>query len=92
MSRPGDAMAVDWGTVMVKLGLSGLDTSDHASVVSINIFVTLICACIVIGHLLEENRWMNESITSLIIVSLCFCCFRDKDRIFFFWVLVEDMW
>ncbi|XP_065000045.1 sodium/hydrogen exchanger 1-like isoform X1 [Musa acuminata AAA Group] len=63
-------MAVDWGTVMVKLGLSGLDTSDHASVVSINIFVTLICACIVIGHLLEENRWMNESITSLII-GLC---------------------
>ncbi|URD72235.1 Sodium hydrogen exchanger [Musa troglodytarum] len=63
-------MAVDWGTVMVKLGLSGFDTSDHASVVSINIFVALICACIVIGHLLEENRWMNESITSLII-GLC---------------------
>ncbi|KAJ8493275.1 hypothetical protein OPV22_014996 [Ensete ventricosum] len=63
-------MAIDWGTVMVKLGLSGLDTSDHASVVSINIFVALICACIVIGHLLEENRWMNESITSLII-GLC---------------------
>ncbi|MBA0661976.1 hypothetical protein Goklo_006186, partial [Gossypium klotzschianum] len=36
--------------------------------VSINIFVALLCACIVIGHLLEENRWMNESITALIIV------------------------
>ncbi|KAK4405643.1 Sodium/hydrogen exchanger 1 [Sesamum angolense] len=44
-----------------------LSTSDHTSVVSINLFVTLLCACIVIGHLLEENRWMNESITALII-------------------------
>lgn len=45
-------------------------TSDHKSVVSINLFVTLLCACIVIGHLLEENRWMNESITALAI-GLC---------------------
>ncbi|GFP93417.1 sodium/hydrogen exchanger 2 [Phtheirospermum japonicum] len=44
-----------------------LSTSDHASVVSMTVFVTLLCACIVIGHLLEENRWMNESITALII-------------------------
>ncbi|URE35980.1 Sodium hydrogen exchanger [Musa troglodytarum] len=63
-------MALGWGAVMMKLGLSRLEASDHASVVSINIFVTLICACIVIGHLLEENRWMNESITALII-GLC---------------------
>ncbi|MBA0716218.1 hypothetical protein Golax_015067, partial [Gossypium laxum] len=32
-----------------------------------NIFVALLCACIVIGHLLEDNRWMNESITAFII-------------------------
>lgn len=59
-------------------------TSDHGSVVSISLFVTLLCACIVVGHLLEENRWMNESITALAIVSpsiddgdgcfLSFCC------------------
>uniref|UniRef100_A0A6M2EVY3 Sodium/hydrogen exchanger n=1 Tax=Populus davidiana TaxID=266767 RepID=A0A6M2EVY3_9ROSI len=47
--------------------LQMLYTSDHASVVSMNLFVALLCACIVIGHLLEENRWMNESITALII-------------------------
>ncbi|EOA32061.1 hypothetical protein CARUB_v10015306mg [Capsella rubella] len=47
-----------------------LSTSDHASVVSLNLFVALLCACIVIGHLLEENRWMNESITALLI-GLC---------------------
>ncbi|XP_042453756.1 sodium/hydrogen exchanger 2-like [Zingiber officinale] len=44
-----------------------LTTSDHTSVVSINLFVTLLCGCIIIGHLLEENRWMNESITALVI-------------------------
>ncbi|GMJ03777.1 sodium hydrogen exchanger 2 [Hibiscus trionum] len=44
--------------------------SDHASVVSMNLFVALLCTSIVIGHLLEENRWMNESITALVI-GLC---------------------
>uniref|UniRef100_A0A2P2L0H8 Sodium/hydrogen exchanger n=1 Tax=Rhizophora mucronata TaxID=61149 RepID=A0A2P2L0H8_RHIMU len=47
--------------------LQMLYTSDHSSVVSMNLFVALLCTCIVIGHLLEENRWMNESITALII-------------------------
>ncbi|XP_057489216.1 sodium/hydrogen exchanger 2-like [Actinidia eriantha] len=47
-----------------------ISTSDHSSVVSINLFIALLCACIVIGHLLEENRWMNESITALAI-GLC---------------------
>lgn len=46
---------------------SSLSTSDHASVTSITLFVSLLCACIVLGHLLEESRWMNESITALII-------------------------
>nr|ABU49649.1 Na+/H+ antiporter [Salsola soda] len=44
-----------------------VSTSDHASVVSMNLFVALLCGCIVIGHLLEENRWTNESITALLI-------------------------
>ncbi|CAL0308908.1 unnamed protein product [Lupinus luteus] len=44
--------------------------SDHGSVVSMNIFVALLCACIVLGHLLEEYRWINESITALSI-GLC---------------------
>ncbi|KAI3894951.1 hypothetical protein MKW92_013892 [Papaver armeniacum] len=44
--------------------------TEYAGVVSINLFVTLLCACIVIGHLLEENRWMNESITA-IAIGLC---------------------
>ncbi|CAM0907293.1 unnamed protein product [Alopecurus aequalis] len=60
------------GVVAAQLARLGgtLATSDHASVVSINLFVALLCACIVLGHLLEENRWLNESITALII-GLC---------------------
>nr|CAN99589.1 vacuolar Na+/H+ antiporter [Mesembryanthemum crystallinum] len=52
---------------LVSTKLQMLSTSDHASVVSMNLFVALLCGCIVIGHLLEENRWMNESITALAI-------------------------
>ena len=60
-------MGFDLGAELVRLGIVST-TSDYTSVVSINLFVALLCACIVIGHLLEENRWMNESITALIIV------------------------
>ncbi|KAF9607453.1 hypothetical protein IFM89_035591 [Coptis chinensis] len=50
--------------------LGAVAASDHSAVVSINIFVALLCACIVIGHLLEENQWMNES-TTAIAIGLC---------------------
>ncbi|KAJ9185910.1 hypothetical protein P3X46_005484 [Hevea brasiliensis] len=60
-----DTMDTPVTSVVSKLQM--LNTSDHASVVSMNLFVALLCACIVIGHLLEENRWMNESITALLI-------------------------
>ncbi|XP_064945013.1 sodium/hydrogen exchanger 1-like isoform X2 [Musa acuminata AAA Group] len=39
-------------------------------VVSITVFVALLCACLVIGHLLEGSRWANESIASLLL-GLC---------------------
>ncbi|PIA26804.1 hypothetical protein AQUCO_08800013v1 [Aquilegia coerulea] len=44
-----------------------LNSADHSHVVSISVFVAVICLCIVIGHLLEENRWVNESITAIVI-------------------------
>ncbi|XP_074311537.1 sodium/hydrogen exchanger 1-like [Silene latifolia] len=40
---------------------------DTETVISITVFFSLICLCIIIGHLLEENRWANESITSLLL-------------------------
>ncbi|CAA7400049.1 unnamed protein product [Spirodela intermedia] len=39
-------------------------------VVAVTIFVALLCVCVLIGHLLEENRWANESTTALIL-GLC---------------------
>ncbi|KAI3460838.1 hypothetical protein Pfo_017501 [Paulownia fortunei] len=54
------------GSVLMRLG--GLTSDpDQVSVDSITLFVTLLCACIVIGHLLEENRWINESVNALFI-------------------------
>ncbi|MED6198881.1 Sodium/hydrogen exchanger 2 [Stylosanthes scabra] len=49
------------------LSTSYLSTS---TIVALCVFFTLLCACIVIGHLLEENRWANESITALVL-GLC---------------------
>ncbi|XP_071737302.1 sodium/hydrogen exchanger 1-like [Rutidosis leptorrhynchoides] len=57
-------MGFDIGTMSSS---SAVATSEYSSVISINLFIALLCACIVIGHLLEENRWMNESITALVI-------------------------
>ncbi|CAK8533678.1 unnamed protein product [Lathyrus sativus] len=41
---------------------------DHAQVVHITLFVAVLCLCLLIGHLLEEIRWVNESIVAI------FCC------------------
>ncbi|KAK1412531.1 hypothetical protein QVD17_33866 [Tagetes erecta] len=41
----------------------------------ITLFALLLCACIIVGHLLENNtRWMNQSITALL-VGLGIGCF-----------------
>ncbi|GMG99691.1 hypothetical protein Nepgr_001531 [Nepenthes gracilis] len=45
----------------------GSSIFSSSTVIAITVFFTLICACIIIGHLLEENRWANESITSLLL-------------------------
>ncbi|KAM7511810.1 hypothetical protein LguiB_010685 [Lonicera macranthoides] len=54
---------------LFKTNISMLSGSilDTSTVVAITVFVTLLCACIVIGHLLEEHRWANESITALLL-------------------------
>nr|ABC18331.1 vacuolar Na+/H+ antiporter Nhx2 [Karelinia caspia] len=63
-------MGFEFGLLLGKMGSNPLATSEYSSIVSMNLFVALLCACIVLGHLLEENRWMNESITALVI-GLC---------------------
>lgn len=47
----------------------------HQQVVPITVFVAVLCFCLVVGHLLEENRWVNESITALIIVHTFYLTF-----------------
>jgi hypothetical protein len=42
--------------------------NDHAQVVPLTVFVAVLCLCLIIGHLLEENRWVNESITAILTV------------------------
>uniref|UniRef100_A0A2N9JBS0 Cation/H+ exchanger transmembrane domain-containing protein n=1 Tax=Fagus sylvatica TaxID=28930 RepID=A0A2N9JBS0_FAGSY len=41
-----------------------------STIIALTAFFALLCACIIIGHLLEENRWANESITALLL-GLC---------------------
>ncbi|KAK6934529.1 Cation/H+ exchanger [Dillenia turbinata] len=56
---------------MVGLGLRSdlLRTLTEAQeqVIPISVFVAVLCLCLVIGHLLEENRWFNESVTAILI-------------------------
>lgn len=49
----------------LKVSTSFLDTS---TIIALSVFFTLLCACIIIGHLIEENQWANESITALLLV------------------------
>lgn len=63
-------MGADLGLLIGKMSNTTLAASEYAAVVNMNLFVALLCACIIIGHLMEESRWMNESITALVIVSV----------------------
>ncbi|PSR86026.1 Sodium/hydrogen exchanger 2 like [Actinidia chinensis var. chinensis] len=58
-------MGLSVAHVVMKLGIRA--DADQVTIDATTLFVALLCACIVIGHLLEENRWFNESITSLLI-------------------------
>uniref|UniRef100_A0A453HWT8 Cation/H+ exchanger transmembrane domain-containing protein n=1 Tax=Aegilops tauschii subsp. strangulata TaxID=200361 RepID=A0A453HWT8_AEGTS len=51
---------------MMGLGL-GDPPADYGSIMAVGLFVALMCICIIVGHLLEENRWMNESTTALLL-------------------------
>lgn len=59
-------------TIPVLFPVKASSTSflDTSTVIALTVFFALLCACIVIGHLLEENRWANESITALLL-GLC---------------------
>ncbi|XP_057780154.1 sodium/hydrogen exchanger 1-like [Salvia miltiorrhiza] len=61
-------MSVGLGSVLMnKLGGFASSDPDQVSVSSITLFVTLLCISVVLGHLLEENKWINESVNALFI-------------------------
>lgn len=41
---------------------------DDGLVSSISVTVALLLLCMLLGHLLHTNKWVNESITSLIVI------------------------
>ncbi|KAK1305796.1 Sodium/hydrogen exchanger 4 [Acorus calamus] len=55
-------------TVTEAVSAAKNNPSGSVLVTSISVFVAVLCVCIVVGHLLEENRWVNESITAILIV------------------------
>lgn len=55
------------GSVLMSLGMTG---PEEVSVDAITLFVLLLSACIIIGHLLEKSQWLTESISALLIVSI----------------------
>jgi hypothetical protein len=63
-------MGADLGALALKYTGMSLSVSDYDSIVAMNIFVALLCGCIVFGHLLEGNRWVNESTTALVMVNI----------------------
>jgi hypothetical protein len=86
-------MGTDLGALALRYTGMSLSVSDHDSIVAINIFIALLCGCIVFGHLLEGNRWVNESTTALIMVRrtplprsrcLCFCLAEEVPSELFF--------
>ncbi|KAL5795513.1 hypothetical protein ACOSQ2_000333 [Xanthoceras sorbifolium] len=51
----------------METGLQLMDDPSQPPLHALALFVALLCACIVIGHHLEKNRWVNESIMALAI-------------------------
>ncbi|KAL4352611.1 hypothetical protein GQ457_06G020500 [Hibiscus cannabinus] len=46
---------------------SSSDFLSTGTIIALTVFFSLLCACIVVGHLLETNRWANESTTALLL-------------------------
>ncbi|RLM54957.1 sodium/hydrogen exchanger 4 [Panicum miliaceum] len=59
--------AAEWWEALVAAAAVGGTAGSSTTVVSICVFTAVLCLCLVAGHLLEENKWVNESITALII-------------------------
>ncbi|XP_024389243.1 sodium/hydrogen exchanger 1 isoform X2 [Physcomitrium patens] len=50
-------------SIMAAVGI--VDSGNHMAVVAVSLFVTLLCACIVLGHMMEEFQYISESVTAI---------------------------
>ena len=66
--------------IMVNLAMDMLN-NNGSLVTAISLTVALLLLCMLIGHFFHTNKWVNESITSLILVSNSFLslCFRHSN-------------
>lgn len=81
-------MGVGLGSVSrAILGKLASSDPDEVSVSSITLFVTLLCICVVLGHLLEENRWINESVNALFIVSYTHLNLENNCLVYVFFLI-----
>ncbi|KAG8094372.1 hypothetical protein GUJ93_ZPchr0012g21652 [Zizania palustris] len=60
-------MAWWWWDEAVVVAAAGGTGGSSGTVVSICVFTAVLCLCLVVGHLLEESKWVNQSITALLI-------------------------
>ncbi|KAB1226984.1 Sodium/hydrogen exchanger 4 [Morella rubra] len=61
-----DAATVDEVSTSADHEMFEADNRADAKVVPLTVFVAVLCLCIIIGQLLEENRWVNESISAIL--------------------------
>lgn len=59
-------------SIMAAVGI--VDSGNHMAVVAVSLFVTLLCACIVLGHMMEEFQYISESVTAIFLVRLLARC------------------
>ncbi|CAI5504896.1 unnamed protein product [Closterium sp. Naga37s-1] len=67
-SHAGAAAAASHSGVPV-VSLVSVLAGGGTDVAALTLFVGLLCACIVVGHVLEGVRWINDAVTAILFVS-----------------------
>ncbi|GJP51043.1 hypothetical protein CLOM_g10213 [Closterium sp. NIES-68] len=67
MDVPSTVMAMNTSAAAVHVtSLTNLMSAGGTDIAALTLFISLLCACIVVGHILEDVRWINESVTAII--------------------------
>ncbi|CAI5972821.1 unnamed protein product [Closterium sp. NIES-64] len=66
MEVPSAITGLNASTTVRVTSLTNFMSGGGTDIAALTLFVSLLCACIVVGHLLEDVRWINESVTAII--------------------------